>query len=114
MDVPKLHNKYHRTAGPDAVYVGRGSPWGNPFVIGRDGDRDEVCDLHERWLLADPVRVDSVRRELVGRDLVCFCHPARCHGDVLLRVANAPVCEGCGTPVDETTGTCGWCRPSLE
>ena len=24
------------------VYIGRGSKWGNPFVIGRDGDRDLV------------------------------------------------------------------------
>lgn len=26
----------------DRVYVGRPSKWGNPFVIGRDGSRDEV------------------------------------------------------------------------
>jgi hypothetical protein len=26
----------------DRVYVGRPSKWGNPFVIGRDGTRDEV------------------------------------------------------------------------
>jgi hypothetical protein len=25
-----------------AVYIGRGSKWGNPFVIGRDGTRAEV------------------------------------------------------------------------
>ena len=27
---------------PDRIYVGRPSKWGNPFVIGRDGSRDEV------------------------------------------------------------------------
>jgi Domain of unknown function (DUF4326) len=26
----------------DRVYVGRPSKWGNPFVIGRDGLRDQV------------------------------------------------------------------------
>ena len=26
------------------VYCGRGSPFGNVFVIGRDGDRNEVCE----------------------------------------------------------------------
>jgi Domain of unknown function (DUF4326) len=26
----------------DRVYVGRPSKWGNPFVIGRDGIRDQV------------------------------------------------------------------------
>lgn len=33
-----------------AVYIGRGSKWGNPFVIGRDGDRAEVITKYERWL----------------------------------------------------------------
>lgn len=33
------------------IYIGRGSPWGNPFKIGRDGDRDEVCDRFEREVL---------------------------------------------------------------
>jgi hypothetical protein len=28
--------------------------------------------------------------ELRGRDLVCFCAPRPCHGDLLLRLANAP------------------------
>jgi hypothetical protein len=27
--------------------------------------------------------------ELRGRDLVCFCAPLPCHGDLLLRLANA-------------------------
>jgi len=26
---------------------------------------------------------------LKGKDLVCYCAPARCHGDLLLRLANA-------------------------
>ena len=24
------------------IYIGRGSKWGNPFVLGKDGDRTEV------------------------------------------------------------------------
>jgi hypothetical protein len=86
--MPKVHNKYHRTAGPDAVYVGRGSPFGNPFVIGKDGDRDAVCDKYEAMLLRNPQLLARVRQELKGKDLICFCAPKRCHGDTLLRVAN--------------------------
>lgn len=86
--MPKVHNKYHRTAGPDAVYIGRGSPFGNPFVIGKDGDRDEVCDKYESMLLNNPQFIAQVKAELKGKDLVCFCAPKRCHGDILLRVAN--------------------------
>lgn len=85
----KVHNKYHGTAGPDAVYIGRGSPFGNPFKIGVDGDRDEVCDKYESHLLSNPAMLDKVRLHLKGKDLVCFCAPKRCHGDFILKVANS-------------------------
>lgn len=87
---PKVHNKYHRTAGPDAVYIGRGSPFGNPFVIGVDGDRDTVIEAYRRWLDTQPALVDRIRIELPGKDLVCFCKPAACHGDTILEIANTP------------------------
>lgn len=85
--MPKVHNKYHRTAQPDAVYIGRGSPYGNPFVIGKDGNRDEVCDKFEAALLSNPALLQKVKIELKDKDLVCFCAPKRCHGDTLLRIA---------------------------
>ena len=75
----RVHNKRAGTAPPDAAYIGRGSPWGNPFVIGRDGDRDAVCDRFERETLPT-LDIEPLR----GRDLVCFCKPARCHGDPIL------------------------------
>ncbi|MFS0885324.1 DUF4326 domain-containing protein [Aeromicrobium sp. 179-A 4D2 NHS] len=90
---PKVHNKYHRTAGPDAVYIGRGSPWGNPFVIGVDGDRDTVIRAYRLWLETQPELMERMRRELRGKDLVCFCKPAACHGDIILEIANDPAPE---------------------
>jgi len=81
--MPKVHNKYHNTAGPNAVYIGRGSPWGNPFMIGPHGDRDTVCDRFEQEVLP-LLDVSSLR----GKDLICFCAPKRCHGDAILRKAN--------------------------
>jgi Domain of unknown function (DUF4326) len=47
--------------------------------------------LYRRDLIAGslPFTIDDVRRELKGKDLVCWCIPgAPCHGDVLLVVAN--------------------------
>lgn len=86
--MPKVHNKYHQTAGADAVYIGRGSVYGNPFVIGKDGDRDEVCDKYEQYLLNNPQLLQTVKTNLKGRDVICFCAPKRCHGDTLVRIAN--------------------------
>lgn len=75
-----IHNKRAGTAPADAVYIGRGSPWGNPFVIGKDGTRDEVCDRFERETLPT-LDLEPLR----GKHLVCWCKPARCHGDAILR-----------------------------
>ena len=86
--MPKVYNKYHGNAPSDAVYIGRGSPWGNPFVINRDGDRDEVCDKFEAMVEANPEFKQNVIDNLKGKDVICFCAPNRCHGDYLVKIAN--------------------------
>lgn len=86
--MPKVLNKYKDTLPKRAVYIGRPSKWGNPYVIGADGTRDEVVDKYEEFLEKHPKLMEEARKELAGRDLVCFCSPRRCHGDVLLRIAN--------------------------
>jgi hypothetical protein len=60
----------------------------NPFEIGRDGTREEVIAKYEAWLRADSERMAALG-ELRGKDLACWCAPLPCHGDVLLRLANA-------------------------
>lgn len=72
----------------DAIYIGRGSPYGNPFVMGRDGDRDEVCDKFEKMVEKNRKLKRKFIIELSGRSLKCFCKPLRCHGDYLLKIAN--------------------------
>lgn len=73
-----------------AVYIGRPSKWGNPFVLGRDGSRAEVVALHRKYFLANARLVADAKKELRGQDLRCFCSPQACHGDTLLEIANAP------------------------
>lgn len=90
---PRVYNK-HKGAPADAVYIGRGSQWGNPYLIGSGLGRDGACDLFAKMVLADPEYVARVKRELKGRNLVCFCKPLRCHGDFLLLLANQD--EGVG------------------
>jgi hypothetical protein len=42
MPAPRVYNKHHGNAPADAVYIGRGSPYGNRFVIGEHGDCDHL------------------------------------------------------------------------
>lgn len=83
---PRVHNKHRRTAPVDAVYVGRGSPHGNPFQIGLDGTREQVIQLYKENQMP---YLDL--RPLTGKHLLCFCKPANCHGDPLLKAANDTV-----------------------
>ena len=85
----KVLNKRIHGIPKGAVYIGRPSIWGNPFVIGKDGSRDDVITKYETWLLSNGHLVDQLAA-LAGKDLVCWCAPARCHGDVLVRLANKP------------------------
>lgn len=71
----------------NCVYVGRPSKWGNPFVIGKDGNRTEVLEKFRNYLLSSEELMGQIR-ELRGRDLVCWCSPSGCHADILLEIAN--------------------------
>lgn len=83
--MPKVFNKHHKDAPPDAVYVGRPSKWGNLFKIGVDGTREECIRLYA-------LQVSTVHHQIVaalkGKDLVCWCAPKPCHADILLEIAN--------------------------
>ena len=68
-------------------YVGRPTKWGNPFVIGRHGNRTEVIELYEQWLREQETLMAALS-ELHGKVLGCWCAPRPCHADVLLRLAN--------------------------
>jgi len=79
----------HCKREPFDVYIGRPSIWGNPFVIGPDGTREDVIAKYEQWLLTQPHLMARIR-ELRGKVLGCWCKPFHaCHGDVLARLANA-------------------------
>lgn len=84
----RVWNKASAEPPEDAVYVGRPTKWGNPFVIGEDGTREEVLEKYMRWLGGRPDLIRDVREELQGKDLVCWCAPEPCHADVLLAIAN--------------------------
>lgn len=96
MDIIEL-SKYvvHCKKSPYDIYIGRPSPFGNPYSH-LDGTlaqfkvetREEAIKKYEEWLLSQPELVERVKKELKNKVLGCFCHPLRCHGHVLARIAN--------------------------
>ena len=95
-----------------AIYVGRPSVWGNPFIVGIDGTAEECVRKFEKWF--DPTIAEegsdlyNFRMEngwggnsyailsttaLRGKDLACWCavDAQWCHADIILRIANEGV-----------------------
>ena len=74
---------------PYDVYIGRRrgekGKWGNPFIISKDGTRNEVIEKYRKWIVKQP-EVMAALPELAGKTLGCFCKPFRCHGDVLIEL----------------------------
>lgn len=89
----------------DTTRIDRMTPWGNPFMIGKDGSRKEVCSIHKRWI-RDWIEHKKLKEinvgtrtysnkwvvehihQLKGLNLACWCAPEQCHGDFLLELAN--------------------------
>ncbi len=88
MTMPRVLNKYRDEIPPGAVSIMRPGLWGNPFCVGRDGDRVEVLERYREylkyWLKADKsYRADFLALANVPA-LVCCCKPVACHGDVMV------------------------------
>jgi len=88
----KVTNKRNNLISPDDVYIGRPSQWGNPFTIGKHGDRDEVIKKFIDHFDQKEFR-NRVRQQLQGKHLVCWCKPAACHGDWLAMIADQEIEE---------------------
>lgn len=73
------------------VYIGRPSIWGNPFVLGRNGTRQEVVDQYRQWLFTQPALLARIGFELRDKVLGCWCAPQACHGDVLAELADSGI-----------------------
>lgn len=102
-------NRHNLNDWPDnAVYIGRGTPLGNPYVIGEHGDRDEVCDLYDNRLAyriqqGDPVTLTALLGLKANSQLVCSCAPARCHGHGIVKAWEK--LRAVGLPARATTMT---------
>jgi len=92
--MPRVLNKYKSGIPKGSVYIGRikppkpQNPFANLYEIGKDGNRAEVIEKYRAWLMTQPELIERIKFALKGRDLVCYCAPLQCHGDLLLEIAN--------------------------
>ena len=91
--VMKVLNKRTDKIPADAVYIGRPSKWGNPYKITGSGVdkivRAKVIENYRGWLACRLAVEPDFLEPLRGKDLVCWCSPKPCHGDVLLEFMRA-------------------------
>lgn len=79
---------------PYDVYIGRPSPFGNPFthINSTFGDckkvatREEAIAKYRTWFLEQLKSPEFYQKvqALRGKTLGCFCKPLPCHGDVIV------------------------------
>ena len=93
----KVLNFYHlgKVIPETAKYIGRpmphmglsGSKFANPFKVTEQEPNEIVVAKYKKWLW-EQIRSGNITLEdlltLEGYDLVCFCKPKPCHGDVLI------------------------------
>ena len=83
--IPVLNKKTHGMP-KGSMYCGRPSILGNPFVIGRDGDRAAVIAKYRTWFYErceTPPFQEALSRAEKATWLVCWCAPESCHCDVI-------------------------------
>lgn len=101
MSVPILNKRYD-TIPEGAVYIGRPSPWGNPYThlpttvpgtvlvptreVAIEGFRHYAMtrlEVDPQWL--EPLRYATA--------LVCWCAPQSCHGNIIMDLMRSIVTE---------------------
>jgi hypothetical protein len=83
-----------KSGEPYDVYIGRGSPYGNPYshIPGKGkfpvDSREDAIKLYEEYVRERPELIDLIKKKLKNKVLCCHCKPLKCHGDILLKIAN--------------------------
>lgn len=67
-------------------YIGRPSPLGNPFVVGKDGSREEVVIKFKRYAVNTPIILEAIRALPKDAVLACWCAPLDCHGNAIMEI----------------------------
>lgn len=83
-----IHNKRFERYD---VYIGRPTIYGNPFEIGRNGNRESVLKKYKEYFgirLNQDEQFRTAILHLKNKRLGCFCKPHACHGDIICEYLN--------------------------
>lgn len=75
----------------NVVLIDRTTPYGNPYKIGVDGNRDEVIEKFRKYLLTNTELQCMVMKEFQDKTLACWCKPKKCHGDIYVEFVNQTI-----------------------
>ena len=82
------HVRSERTSD-DVVLIDRRTKWGNPYVIGKHGNREQVIEQYRQrlWVQLQDQEFRTEFWETFGPadELLCWCAPLPCHGDVIAK-----------------------------
>lgn len=100
-----LNGKVSGFIGEDKIYIGRtnkyynlvNSPLANPFNIGKKFNRETSLFNYKHWLInsyknkeapsyKELIRVLNLYKVNRNLNLVCWCKPKACHGDIIKQV----------------------------
>ena len=84
----EILNKYKVESTKGTVYIGRGSPLGNPFPITKELPRLEAIAKYKVYLIQrilsnNDIILNALRSLKEDSKLLCFCSPAPCHGNII-------------------------------
>jgi len=99
---PKYKDLKEWCDDPNNLYIGRrgivfidgerypkiDSPWANPYKIDKDNNREDVLKEYEEYIKNKINLTDLNLNDLKGKVLGCWCHPEKCHGDILIKLLN--------------------------
>lgn len=91
----------NKKAEPFDVNIQRPTVFGNPYIVGIHGTREECIDKFLRRIIKDP-RLPWLLDRLRGKRLGCGCKPLRCHGDIWAELADKMKQEDNGWKFNKT------------
>lgn len=96
----KVVNKRTHKPTKNDVYIGRPSPLGNPYshklnnlAPFKTDSREESITKFETWFHDEICNgneeiIQAIKAIPANANLVCWCAPRACHGDVIAKIVN--------------------------